>query len=303
MSMRNLTLRQFRYFIAVAESNSVASAARMVSIAQSAITKSIQELEDELGVRLFERTTKGMLLTPEGNRFLVSARKVLSAVADATSLQKDTVKALDGELAIGVSSLVAGYYLSELIARFRRSCPNVHLRLIEERPEFLEHLLINGEIDVAIMLSSMLEDRQALASETLLRSPNQVWVSSNHPLSGKEELTLAECAVYELIELQADRISCQMKTVWQRYSLKPKVLMSTTSLEAIRSLVGQGAGIAVLPDFLYRPWTLDAEHVDVRPLRDAVDTIDIGLVWRRGASIKPEAQEFINETREHTKRA
>jgi DNA-binding transcriptional LysR family regulator len=233
---------------------------------------------------------------------LTSARKALSAVADATNLQKDTPKILDGELAIGVSSLVAGYYLSELVARFRRSCPNVKLKLIEEKPDFLEHLLINGEIDVAIMLSSMLEDKQALVSETLLRSPNQVWMSANHPLVSKEELTLAECVVYELIELDADRISCQMQTVWQRYRLKPKVLMSTSSLEAIRSLVGQGAGIAVLPDFLYRPWTLDAEHIDVRPLRDAVDTIDVGLVWRRGTTIKAEALEFINETREHTKR-
>lgn len=300
--MRNVTLRQFRYFIAVAESNSVASAARMVNIAQSAITKSIQELEEELRLKLFERTAKGMLLTPEGHRFLASARKVLSAVADATNLQKEVPKILDGELAIGVSSLVAGYYLSELVARFRRSCPNVKLKLIEERPDFLEHLLINGEVDVAIMLSSMLEDRQALISETLLRSPNQVWMSANHPLVAKEELTLADCAAYELIELDADRMSVQMQMVWQRYRLKPKVLMSTSSLEAVRSLVGQGAGIAVLPDFLYRPWTLDAEHVDVRPLRDAVDTIDVGLVWRRGTTIKAEALEFISETREHTKR-
>ena len=58
-------------------------------------------------------------------------------------------------------------------------------------------------------------------------------------------------------------------------------------------MVGAGAGIAVLPDFLYRPWTLDAEHAQMRPLRDAVPSVDVGLVWRRGSRLKPAAEEFI----------
>ena len=66
----------------------------------------------------------------------------------------------------------------------------------------------------------------------------------------------------------------------------------------MRSLVGAGAGIAVLPDILYRPWTLDAEHVEVRPLRDEIPTIDVGLVWRRGSGLKPAAAEFIELARE-----
>lgn len=83
---RNVTLRQFRYFLAVAESNSVAAASRMLNIAQSAVTKSIQELEDAVGVALFARSPKGMNLTAEGHRFLGSARRVISAVADASRL-------------------------------------------------------------------------------------------------------------------------------------------------------------------------------------------------------------------------
>ena len=77
----NITLRQFRYFIAVAESGSVAAASRMLAIAQSAVTKSMQELEDELGARLFERGSRGIQLTPRGHRFLVAARKVIDTIA------------------------------------------------------------------------------------------------------------------------------------------------------------------------------------------------------------------------------
>lgn len=298
---RNVTLRQFRYFIGVAESSSVAAAARMLNIAQSAITKSILELEEDLGVKLFERSTKGMLLTADGHRFLASARRVLATVADATRLLHAQPQALTGSLSIGVTSLVAGYYLAELLTRFRRVCPDVTVQVIEDEPPFLEHLLVNGEVDVAIMISNALSERQALVSETLTRSPNRVWLASNHPLSGRDEVSLVDCAAHEQIVLAAERIEEIMRAVWARYGLKPRVLLKTSSLEAVRSLVGAGVGIAVLPDFLYRPWTLDAQHVDVRKLRDDLPTVDVGLVWRRGSAVKDPVSEFIELAREQSR--
>ena len=300
----HITLRQFRYFIAVAESGSVAAASRMLSIAQSAVTKSMQELEDELGRTLFARSSRGMQLTPQGHRFLVSARQVLATVAEATRERggdDDATAGLVGTLAVGVTILVAGYYLSELFSRFRRSCPRVEVYVTEDTPRFLEHLLINGELDVAIMLSNALSEPQALVAETLTRSANRVWLPSNHALCAQEQLTLAECAGCDQIVLEADRIDELMRSVWTRHQLKPRCILRTSSLEAVRSLVGAGAGIALLPDFLYRPWTLDAEHVEVRPLRDDVPTVDVGLVWRRGSGLKPAASEFIELAREQSR--
>jgi DNA-binding transcriptional LysR family regulator len=297
----HVTLRQFRYFIAVAESGSTAAASRMLNIAQSAVTKSLIELEAELGRQLFERSSRGMQLTPQGHRFLASARKVLASVAEATRERADgdeEAAGLSGPLAVGVTSLVAGYYLSDLLSRYRRSCPRVEVLVTEDTPRFLEHLLINGELDVAIMLISALGEPQALVAETLTRSPNRVWLPSDHPLCAHGELTLADCAACDQVVLEADRIDELMAAVWARHQLKPRAILRTASLEAVRSLVGAGAGIAVLPDFLYRPWTLDAEHVEVRPLRDAVPTVDVGLVWRRGSGCKPAAMEFIEMARE-----
>lgn len=298
----HITLRQFRYFIAVAESGSVAAASRTLAIAQSAVTKSMQELEDELGQPLFDRSPRGMTLTPQGHRFLVSARKVIGAVAEATRLGRaDGGSGVAGTLSVGVTSLVAGYYLSELLSRYRRNCPGVAVQVVEETPPFLEHLLINGELDVAIMVSNALGEPQALAAETLTRSPNRVWLASDHPLTQHEQVTLAECAAYDQVVLEADRIDDLMRAAWARRQLKARTLLKTSSLEAVRSLVGAGAGIAVLPDFLYRPWTLDAEHVDVRALRDELPTVDVGLVWRRGLALKPAAAEFIQVAREQSR--
>ena len=299
MNYRHITLRQFRYFIAVAESGSVASASRMLSIAQSALTKSMLDLESELGSELFTRTSRGMTLTPQGHRFLRSARKVIGSVADALRLHAVEAEAgLSGVLSVGVTSLVAGYYLSEVFSQFRRSCPQVEVFVTEDSPQFLEHLLINGELDVAIMVSNTLTEPQAMVAETLTRSQYRVWLPSNHALTAQEELTLADCAQEDQIVLDADRIDELMDRVWARHQLKPRVILRTASLEAVRSMVGAGAGIAIQPDFLYRPWTLDAEHVEVRRLRDDVPTIDIGLVWRRGSGLKPAASEFIELARE-----
>jgi DNA-binding transcriptional LysR family regulator len=177
----------------------------------------------------------------------------------------------------------------------------VQVAVTEETPTFLEHLLINGEVDVAIMVSSALGEPQALQVEVLTRSANRAWLPSNHPLAERDELTLAECAAYDQVVLEADRIDALMTSVWARHQLKPRTLLRTSSLEAVRSLVGAGAGIAVLPDFLYRPWTLDAEHVEVRQLRDDVPTVDVGLVWRRGSGLRPAAQEFIDLAREQSR--
>jgi DNA-binding transcriptional LysR family regulator len=298
---RHITLRQFRYFLAVSEASSVAAAARMVNIAQSAVTKSIQELEESLGVRLFERTSRGMVLTQEGYRFQASARKVLAAVAEAGEVSRGQVETLSGNLTVGVTSLVAGYYLADLFARFQRSHPSVKVSVVEDTPQFLEHLLINGEVDLAIMVSNALGDPQALVVEELTSSPNRVWMASGHPLADRPELSLAECATHLQVVLEADRIESVLNALWARQGLHPQILMRTSSLEAVRSLVGMGAGIAILPDFLYRPWTLDAAHVEVCSLRDAVPSIDVGLVWRRGSRSRPVVTEFIELAREQSR--
>ncbi len=297
----HFTLKQFRYFLAVAESGSVASAARMVNIAQSALTKSILELESTLGMPLFERTPRGMTLTQHGYRFQASARKVIAAVAEAGDLGRGSETPLTGQLTLGVTSLVAGYYLAQLLARFQRSHASVRVSVVEDQPQFLEHLLVGGEVDVAIMVANALGDPQALVVEMLTSSPNRVWLPSGHPLAAQAEPSLAECAQHPQVVLEADRIDSVLQRLWTRHGLRPQVTLRTSSLEAVRSLVGVGAGIAVLPDFLYRPWTLDADHVEVRSLRESVPNIDVGLVWRRGSRLRPVVAEFIELAREQSR--
>ena len=165
-----------------------------------------------------------MRLTAQGHRFLASARKVIGSVADAMRLHAgEADSALSGVLSLGVTSLVAGYYLSELFSRFRRNCPPWRSSSPRTTPRFLEHLLINGELDVAIMVSNALSEPQAMVAETLTRSPNRVWLASNHALAAQDEVTLADCAACDQIVLEADRIDELMSGVWARHQLKPRM--------------------------------------------------------------------------------
>ncbi|WP_077033620.1 LysR substrate-binding domain-containing protein [Pelomonas sp. KK5] len=298
--LRRFTLKQFRYFLAVADTASVAAAARLLNIAQSAVTKSIQELEEAVGRKLFERTPKGMSLTQDGYRFKASALKVVDAVNEAGQIGSEDgdEHQLKGSLTIGVTSLVAGYYLADLLTRFQRAHPQVKVAVTEDAPQFLEHLLVNGEVDLAIMISNELGDPQALVVEPLTHSTHRVWLAGTHPLAASSELSLAECAKEPQVVLEVARVEAVLRGVWSRHGLKPEVLLRTSSLEAVRSLVGRGAGIAILPDFLYRPWTLDADRIEVRTLRDALPSIDVGLVWRRGSQIRDVVLAFIALARE-----
>jgi len=294
---KHFTLKQFRYFLAVSESGSIAAAARVVNIAQSALTKSIQELEGTLGTPLFDRQPRGMVLTQAGYRFEASARKVIAAVAQAGAVNSDTADELTGTLNIGVTSLMAGYGLAELLSRFQRSHPEVRVNILEDSPPFLEHLLVNGEVDLAIMVVNALDNPQALEVESLSSSPNRVWLPSSHPLADRNELTLAECATSPIIMLEGDRIEDMQRAIWRRHGLTPEIKLRTSSLEAVRSLVGTGSGISILPDFLYRPWTLDAERIEVRKLRDAVPGVEIGVVRRRGLRNRDVVDQFVQIAR------
>ena len=126
------TLRQLQFFVAAAQAGSVTGAARELSISQSSVTEAIRALEDDLGVQLFDRQARGLMITQKGSAFLRHARQILSDVATARTAFQDETGPLTGRLALGVTSLVAGYVLSDILQRFRRAYPQVELSVIED---------------------------------------------------------------------------------------------------------------------------------------------------------------------------
>ena len=287
------TLRQLQYFVAVAEQGSVSRAAQILSISQSAVTEAIKELEGDLGVELFERHPRGLNITHKGHQFLRHATKILAEVSDARRTFASAVAPSGGRLQLGVTSMVAGYVLSDLLARYRRGYPGVDVSAIEDNGDYLEHLLVGGELDVAVMVISNLRDRMALQAEILEVSPYRLWLPLGHPLAAADIISLTDIAAEPLIMLTVDEIEENTGRLLMALGTRPNVAFRTRSVEAVRSLVATGAGIALLPDLVYRPWSLEGDRIESRDVSGALPVVQVGMVWRRGSGLPQAARDFI----------
>ena len=287
------TIRQLQYFVAVAEQGSVTRAAQKLSISQSSITEAVKELEADLGVTLFDRHPRGLSITHNGHQFLRHATKILGTVSDARNSFSDAGARTGGSLNIGVTSLVAGYVLSDLLARYRRACPDVEVSAIEDNGSYLEHLLVGGELDVAVMIISNLRDRMALQAEILETSPYRLWLPIGHPLVSADIISVADIAKEPLIMLTVDEIEENTGKLLTALGARPHVAFRTRSVEAVRSLVATGAGIALLPDLVYRPWSLEGDRIESRDVSGALPVVQVGMVWRKGSGLPQSAKDFI----------
>jgi len=287
------TLRQLQYFVAVAEQGTVSRAAQNLSISQSAVTEAIKELEGDLGVELFERHSRGLNITHKGHQFLRHATKILADVSDARRTFSGDAEAMTGRLQLGVTSLVAGYVLSDLLARYRRAFPGVDVTAIEDNGDYLEHLLVGGELDIAVMVISNLRDRMALQAEILEISPYRLWMPLGHPLATAEIISLADIAAEPLIMLTIDEIEENTGKLLMALGARPHVAFRTRSVEAVRSLVATGAGVALLPDLVYRPWSLEGDRIESRDISGSLPVVQVGMVWRRGSGLPQSARDFI----------
>ncbi|AHG46950.1 LysR family transcriptional regulator [Rhizobium leguminosarum] len=287
------TLRQVQYFVAVAEQGSVTRAAQNLSISQSSVTEALKELETDLGVELFERHPRGLTITHNGHQFLRHATKILASVSDARTSFSGQQSALSGTLNIGVTSLVAGYVLSDLLARYRRACPGIEVSAIEDNGGYLEHLLVGGELDVAVMVISNLRDRMALQAEILETSPYRLWLPMGHPLVSADIISVADIAREPLIMLTVDEIEENTGKLLSALGARPHVAFRTRSVEAVRSLVATGAGVALLPDLVYRPWSLEGDRIESRDVSGSLPVVQVGMVWRKGSSLPQAARDFV----------
>jgi DNA-binding transcriptional LysR family regulator len=296
------TFRQLQFFVAVAEQGSVSRAARKLSISQSSVTEAIKELESDLGVELFERHPRGLNITHKGHQFLRHATKILSDVSDARrSFAGETTSG--GRLQLGVTSLVAGYVLSDILARYRRAFPGVEVTATEDNGDYLEHLLIGGELDVAVMVISNLRDRMALQAEIIEVSPYKLWLPLGHHLAGADIIGVHDIAREPLIMLTVDEIEENTGKLLIALGARPHVAFRTRSVEAVRSLVATGAGIALLPDLVYRPWSLEGDRIESRDVSGSLPVVQVGMVWRRGSSLPQAARDFIGIAQSQRPRA
>lgn len=290
----SFTLKQAKYFVGVAEHGSFSRAAVELSISQSALTESIKELEGHLGIKLFERRRRGVEVTHNGHVFMRHAKAILAEISQAEISFSGDESDVAGTLNIGVTTLTSGYVLSDLLSRYRRARPEVEVSALEDSPEYLEHLLVGGELDVAVMLIGNLRNPLALHAELLAVSPYRLWLPLGHGLSALETISLEDLANEPQIVLDVDEMQDEAGRLLSSFSSKPRIAFRTRSVEAVRSLVASGAGVSLLPDLVYRPWSLEGDRIESRDVSTRLPVVEVGLVWRRGAKVSSATRTFLS---------
>lgn len=288
----NVTFRQLRYFVAAAETGQFSMAATREHVSQSAITNAVLSLEEELGVRLFHRLPQGVSLTAEGQDFLASARHILDSVRDAMHRPRFHASGLQGRVRIAASYTLLGYFLPELLARFRASYPDVEIDLQDLDREQIESAVLRDDIDLGVVILSNISKLERFGHATLIRSRRQLWVAPAHPLAAMSSPSLADIAKYPYILLTADEGERSALQYWRANRIAPNIGFRTSSIEALRGLVAHGFGVAILSDLVFRPWSLEGKRIEARPILNVVPHMDAGTIWRKTGLMSKEAQVF-----------
>lgn len=286
----SISLRQIRYFVATAEQGQISQASVDLGISQSAITTAIKDLEHIVGFDLFNRSAQGMELTVAGRQFLFHAYDILNKVNEATNL---LLPANDfaGKLTVAATYTVIGYFLPNHLGRLKRAWPNLDMQLFELNREAIEEGLLANRYDMAVVLTSNIINPD-LSTETLLSSRRRLWAAAKHPLLSRHAVGLKEIAEEPYIMLTVDEAAHTSLKYWSQTAYRPNVILRTSSVEAVRSLVADGQGVAILSDMVLRPWSLEGKRIETIVPTDPIPAMDVGLAWRRNTQFTPAMEAF-----------
>jgi DNA-binding transcriptional LysR family regulator len=239
-----LELRHLRYFIAVAEELHFARAAERLHIEQSPLSRAIKNLEETLGVPLFERTTRSTHLTWAGRVFLNEARRVLATLEQAVSTTKAAATGYRGTLRIALSDGIAKPLLATLLARCRIEEPDVEIRLFEISLSDQVKGLRGGLYDAGFAQAE--EAGDGILVQTVWHDPLVIAVPARHPLLAHKHIPLLEVLRYPLVLCHptlCEGAYRQIEHIVRTVDMKPVVAEYAVSFELMITLVAAGYGL------------------------------------------------------------
>jgi LysR family hydrogen peroxide-inducible transcriptional activator len=286
--MVNISLRQLRYFDALAQSLHFGRAADQCAVTQPALSMQIQELEKEIGTILIERTRHGAKLTPEGEEVARRVASILTGVRDLADYARHSANLLTGRLRLGIIPTIAPYVLPKLLPVLRTELPDLDLHLRETQTQYLVEDLIAGRLD-ALLLALPVEHPDI---DTLVLFEDAFVLA----LPGTRRLPAKTIATQELFEddrlllleeghcLRDQALSfCELKQVEHLNTF------GTTSLSTIVQMVANGLGVTLLPRM-----SLETEArragIQVLPFAPPEPHRKVGLAWRQSS---PRKRDFL----------
>lgn len=264
--MKDLTLRQLEYFVTVAREGSITRAALRCHVTQAAISQSVQDLEQALGLPLLiRRRSRGVTLTAAGRTVATRANRLLDEARRLVDRADDTVHT--GTFTMGCFPSISPIVLPEVAEFLAREHPKVSLRIVEATAPELQERLLRGELDACFLLEMQVS---AEVDTILLRElPVYVLVGADHPLADRPAIRLVELADHPAAVLDVVPANYLNEDRLRRFGVVPNVAYRSSDIRTIRNLAGRGLA-----------WALTMQVVDAseegRPLRFLPIVDDIG---------------------------
>lgn len=267
-----LDLRRLRYFVTVADELHFGRAAERLRIAQPPLTRHIAALEAELGIRLFERSTRSVQLTPQGALFLERARHVLHAVGDAENSARKMAQGVAGRIAIGyTSSIPMSEAFAEIVRRAGRELPDVDLAFREVATASQRRQIVDGALDIGFGWSARAAREDGLNTLVVTREPLVAAVPSRsaHALQSTLEFAALRDETFLVFPPgYGSAMNAALDTLCAQAGVTPRLGPTASQVATLVSLVAAERGVAIVPAFtraLQRPGVtyvpLDGEHV------------------------------------------
>src|SRR6266704_3659067 len=286
-------LRHLRYFVAVAEAENVLRAAtQKLHVSQPAVSRQIRDLEDELGVQLFERTGKSVRLTVAGSVFLKEARAILERTDQAVRNVRDFAQAGETELHVGYAPTLSGHILSATMRAFQKAMPNVHVKLHDWSNEEIAVGLRDGPLKVALVARALERGPfHDFRFEELLREHVRLAVPPNHPFARRRSVSLADAAQEPFVGLTREGFPDYhgyLATLFASVKNKPQVIEEHESMTSVVAAIEAGTGVAVAVAGLGYTFGNRLKLVRLTP---APKPISFGIAARKGR-LSPATEKF-----------
>lgn len=246
--MRTLELRQLRYFVEVAEREHISEAAEHLHVAQSAISRQIANLEEELGTPLFERIGRNVKLTPVGKIFLEHTVTALKAIDFAAKQVEEFIDPAKGTIKVGFPTSLASYVLPTVISAFKKEYPDVSFHLRQGSYKFLIEAVKSRELNLAFL--GPLPPKDELIDATVLFSENiHALLPATHPLAKNSSINLIDLRNDNFVLFPEGYILHKVAVeACKSAGFIAKVTSEGEDMDALKGLVAAGIGVTLLPE-------------------------------------------------------
>jgi DNA-binding transcriptional LysR family regulator len=278
-----MELRRLRYFVAVAEELSFNRAAQRLHISQPPLSNQIKQLEEELGVLLFKRSSRGVRMTEAGELLLEEARRIFIQLEQTARMVERVGSGKVGRLSLGFVPSATNEVLPPVLYEFRRSFPDVELLLHEMMPDQVVQRLHGRQIDVGFFYLPF--DDSSVNIRPVSREPLVVALPEMHPLAKEPEIDLRTLEREPFVlpmRYEMPGLYGQVTEICRQAGFTPRAVQKDVWLmQTIVGLVASGIGVALIPASLRN---FRRKGVVYKTVRNLSPKVEMGMVWRRSDS-------------------